>query len=263
MNREIVGGGGAAIYPLIGDILSTAGSSTVTVTGLQTVPIAQVPLDGGEVLVYNETSNNWVPTIPAAGGPTLETDGVANSTQTLLNLQAGANITLTEAAGTVTINAPTPVGASTIITNFQPGSVFTGTGAAQNILTFNIAASTIPVGKGVEFLFACEGSTGAFGSNLWQVTIGGIGPLGWNAVSNTSGYALGGFQIVNNNGSSTANSIVLLPLYQNTLAAGSQMTAGPLQTSTLTTTSSISVALIWTGPATITTQIIQAYLKFI
>lgn len=264
MNREIVGGGGAAIYPLIGDVQSTAGSSTVTVTGLQTVPIAQVPLDGGEVLVYNDSSNNWVPTIPAAGGPVLETDGVANSTQTLLNLQAGTNITLTETAGTVTIDAPTPTGASTIITNFQPRTAITGNAAFQNVVAFTMAANTVPVGKGVEFFFACQGTTGVFGTNLWQVTVGGV-TLGWNGLTNTTGYAQGGFRLVNDPSSSTSNSLILLPLQVNTSAGGinGQWSAGPLQATTFTTTGTISVTLQWNGPNTITTQVIQAYLKFI
>jgi hypothetical protein len=262
MNREVVGGGGASIYPLIGDISSSAGSPTVSVTGLVGIPLVFSALDNGDFLVYDETVNNWVNetvTIPPA--IELQTNGTDNSSQTLLNLAEGTNITLTESGGTVTINAPTPTGASTIITNFQPGSVLTGTGSVQTVISFTIAASTIPIGKGVEFVFNCEGSTGAFGSNLWNLVIGGIS-LGWGAVTSTAGYASGGFRIVNDNGSTTSNSIVLLPLIQNTIS-GTELTAGSLQTSTLATASSISVTLTWNGPNTITTQVIQAYLKFI
>jgi len=262
MNREIVGGGGAAIYPLQGDVASTAGSSTVTVQGIQGVPVDVSFPTGGEVLTYDATEGTLSLAAPAAGGPTLETNGTLNSTQTLLNLQEGTNITLTESGGTVTINAPTPTGASTIITNFQPGSVFTGTGAVQNIIGFTIAANTVPVGKGLEFAFTADGSTGAFGTNLWNLVINGSINLGWNGITGTSGYASGGFRIVNNNGSTSVNSLVSLPLFQNTVSGGIVI-PGPAQTSTIATTSAITVTLTWNGPNTITTQIIQAYLRFI
>ena len=41
-------------------------------------------------------------------GPTFQTDGTINSTQTLLNLAAGSGITLNESGGTVTIEAQAP-----------------------------------------------------------------------------------------------------------------------------------------------------------
>jgi hypothetical protein len=104
MNREIVGGGGATIYPLQGDVASTAGSSTVQVQGIQGIPVdASFPV-GGEVITYDATDGTFVlaaPTNPL----TLETNGTPNSTQTLLNLAAGTDITMTESGGTVTVNS--------------------------------------------------------------------------------------------------------------------------------------------------------------
>jgi hypothetical protein len=262
MNREITGGGGATIYPLVGDVTSVAGNTTVSVTGIQGIPVPPQFPTGGEVLTYDGPSNTLNLIAPATPATvTLETNGTLNSTQSLLNLQAGTNITMNESGGTVTINAPTPTGASTIITNFQPQSAVTGNGAAQNILAFNIAANTIPPGKGVEFSFACEGSTGVFGTQLWEVIINST-TYGWNGVSSTSGYAFAGFRIVNDNSSTTSNSLVFLPMIQNTVS-GTVITAGPLATTSLTTTSVIPVTLTWNGPNTITTQVVQAYLKFI
>jgi hypothetical protein len=62
MNREIVlAGGGAGIYPLLGDILSTAGNQAVRVTGLQGIPIESGLPSAGAVLVYNQNVNQWQP----------------------------------------------------------------------------------------------------------------------------------------------------------------------------------------------------------
>lgn len=64
MNRECAFPGG--IYPLVGDVQSTAGNQTVTVTGLQNVSIATPFVGGGEVLEYDVNSHTWIPTLRAA-----------------------------------------------------------------------------------------------------------------------------------------------------------------------------------------------------
>lgn len=66
MNREIVGGGGASIYPLAGDVVSTAGNATVIVAGIQGIPVTAAFLAGGEVLEYNPATHNWQPILRAA-----------------------------------------------------------------------------------------------------------------------------------------------------------------------------------------------------
>jgi len=104
MNREIVGGGGASIYPLQGDVESTAGSSTVTVVGLQTIPVAVSFPSGGEVLTYDGPTNTLLLEAPAQQ-VSFETNGTLNSIQDLLNLAAGTNISLSESAGIVTISS--------------------------------------------------------------------------------------------------------------------------------------------------------------
>jgi uncharacterized protein (DUF1684 family) len=61
MNREIFPGG---IYPLEGDVTSQVGANTVTVVGLQTVPVAITPPATGQVLQAN--SGVWTPsTLPS------------------------------------------------------------------------------------------------------------------------------------------------------------------------------------------------------
>lgn len=104
MNREIVGGGGASVYPLTGDVTSTAGNAPVSVTGLRGIPIGPGFPTGGEVLTYDGPTNTLLLETPA---PTLElqTNGVDNSTQTLLNLADSASVTITETAGTITFTA--------------------------------------------------------------------------------------------------------------------------------------------------------------
>lgn len=104
MNREIVGGGGAAVYPLVGDVKSTAGQGPVAVVGIQNIPVVPSFPTGGEVLTYDGTSNTLSLEAPVQQIE-LETNGTPNSTQTLLNIAEGTNITITETAGTVTINS--------------------------------------------------------------------------------------------------------------------------------------------------------------
>lgn len=61
MNREIVQPCGAGIYPLTGDILSTAGNNTIRVIGLQGVPVKSGVNTSGSVLMYNQNTNQWEP----------------------------------------------------------------------------------------------------------------------------------------------------------------------------------------------------------
>lgn len=104
MNREIVGGGGASIYPLQGDIKSTPGSSLVSVTGIQGIPVQQTFPTDKEVLTYDGASNTLILEAPVSQIE-LETNGTPNSTQTLLNIVAGTNMTITESGGAVTFVA--------------------------------------------------------------------------------------------------------------------------------------------------------------
>ena len=81
MNREIVqSGAGAGIYPISGDVISTAGSPKVTVVGIQGISVLSKVLFGGEILQYNGILNQWVPTLIASLNTHAEplTDGNAN-----------------------------------------------------------------------------------------------------------------------------------------------------------------------------------------
>jgi hypothetical protein len=61
MNREIVIPGGAGVYPLTGDVQSTAGSSTVRVVGLQGLPLENIIPNPGAFLVFNQNNAEWEP----------------------------------------------------------------------------------------------------------------------------------------------------------------------------------------------------------
>lgn len=65
MNRELVQPSGAGIYPLTGDVTSTAGSATVRVTGLQGVSLQNAFPVAGAVIQYNVNNNEWEPILNA------------------------------------------------------------------------------------------------------------------------------------------------------------------------------------------------------
>jgi len=80
MNREIVGLA-AGIYPLVGDVSSTAGSPRVTVVGLQTIPVQNAVPSPGAGLEYNANTNEWEPTLRATvqvNGLTVSDDGLVS-----------------------------------------------------------------------------------------------------------------------------------------------------------------------------------------
>lgn len=58
MNREIVPGG---LYPLQGDVQSTAGNNKARVIGIQNIPVSNAVPNDGDVLTYVESLNEYVP----------------------------------------------------------------------------------------------------------------------------------------------------------------------------------------------------------
>lgn len=103
MNREITLGG-ASIYPLTGDVTSTPGSPTVTVTGLQGIPVQQTfPIDD-DFLAYDNTVNKWIPRLiipddlPLA---TASTPGIVQPDDATITISGGI-ISAVGSGGTVT-----------------------------------------------------------------------------------------------------------------------------------------------------------------
>lgn len=89
------------------------------------------------------------------GGAELETNGTPNSTQTLLNLSAGSNVTLTEVAGTVTVAASGTFSGS--------AAHFVGTGSSPTIAPGPDAG----VGAAASMISGAKDASGSF-----QVTMG-------------------------------------------------------------------------------------------
>lgn len=91
MNREVTLGG-ASIYPLTGDVASSAGSPTITVTGLQGIQVEQTfPVDE-DFLVYDNTVNKWVPRLIIPGDvplATATTPGIVQPDDTTITISAG------------------------------------------------------------------------------------------------------------------------------------------------------------------------------
>jgi hypothetical protein len=84
VNREIVMPGGAGLYPLQGDVTSTAGTNRATVTGLQSIPILASTPSPANNLQYNANTNQWTPTAIAC----IAVDGVVVSYDYMIAVNA-------------------------------------------------------------------------------------------------------------------------------------------------------------------------------
>lgn len=169
MNREIVGGGGATIYPLVGDVTSTAGNNTVSVTGIQGIPVLPSFPNGGEVLTYDNTLGGLSLETPVQQ-VILETNGTPNSVQDVLNLQEGSNVTISESAGTVTISATSGT-ALTLETNGTTNSTQTLLNIQEGTnVTITEALGTVTInaggGGGFTSKFVATGSARSFGPSF-------------------------------------------------------------------------------------------------
>lgn len=82
MNRECAMPGGAGIYPLAGDVKSSAGSSSVTVTGLQTIPVSSTFPVAGASLEYSLANSNWAPALRQS----IQVNGVSCSDDYIISI---------------------------------------------------------------------------------------------------------------------------------------------------------------------------------
>jgi hypothetical protein len=90
MNREVVIPGGAGIYPLQGDVASSAGNSTVKVTGFQGVALDNLTLTGGMTHQYNPSTGTWQPMLVA----TIQVNGITVSTDPWVSVNKTKPITV-------------------------------------------------------------------------------------------------------------------------------------------------------------------------
>lgn len=58
-----------SIYPIDGDVESQVGNPNVMVTGIQGTPVAALIPTDGEILIYNQATNQYIPGDPIVSGP--------------------------------------------------------------------------------------------------------------------------------------------------------------------------------------------------
>ena len=170
MNREIFP---ASLFPLRGDVSAEAGATTATVVGIQTVPVDMpiyptddmyvatyiaaddriewrlgfsptlVSLIPGDILVWNGTE--WINAALPEGGIFLENNGVPNGSQIVLDLLAGAGISITDnGVGGITISATG--GGSGTVTLVSTGTGLTG-GPITTSGTVSLANTAVTPGS--------------------------------------------------------------------------------------------------------------------
>jgi hypothetical protein len=88
MNRELVIPGGAGLYPLAGDVTSSAGNPLARVIGIQGIPvIAGIPGSGAS-FQFNQNLVEWQPTLIAQ----VQINGITVSDDPLVSVNAGKPI---------------------------------------------------------------------------------------------------------------------------------------------------------------------------
>lgn len=124
---------------------------------------------GGHMAVY-DASGNIVDGGAAPSAITLKTNGTNNSSQTLLNLAAGSNITLAESGGTVTITS-------------------SGGGGGGGVTAPTIRGTAIQASSAGSYTVSWPSATVAgdlaviFGGHGWNL----IAPTGWTSLDNSTG----------------------------------------------------------------------------
>ena len=150
-------------------ILSNTGESlsiTTQATGNGgDAPISTAPTTG---LTLPKSAAGGTGTSTSTSAITLKTNGTANSTQLVLNLAAGSNVSLAESAGSVTITVTIPNLDASKITTGQialarggTAADLSATGGTSQVLKQASAGAAITVGQ----LAASDLSNGTTGSN--------------------------------------------------------------------------------------------------
>jgi hypothetical protein len=90
----------ASQSPLKGDVSGAAGATTVTVTGLQTIPVQAGLPANGNVLTYNSTLNTWYPAGGSSGNQSILINGNGYSD----DYDIGVNLVLGKSSSPTLVN---------------------------------------------------------------------------------------------------------------------------------------------------------------
>ena len=95
----------SSTYPLSGDVVSTAGNPTVTVTGIQNIPFSPTAPQDGQVPVFESSVNEWVPssTTSTQANKSIQMNGivVSDDYEISFNLPLGPASTPVEINGSL------------------------------------------------------------------------------------------------------------------------------------------------------------------
>lgn len=58
-----------SVFPLTGDVTSNTGNNTVTVEGIQTTPVSPQQPTNGQLLIFDQPTQQYVPGDPIVSGP--------------------------------------------------------------------------------------------------------------------------------------------------------------------------------------------------
>ena len=165
---------------------------TISVDVATTSAVGVVKPDGTTITI---APNGTISASPSGGGPTLETNGVANTLQSLLNLIAGANVTLTaDGAGGVTIAAT--VNAPDTGAAINNGGAQSLANSTTTVLSFPTVIRddggftgtpnqlTVPAGKSGWYVITAGVQFGNWASSLKGVNllVNGVLPFGGGAL---------------------------------------------------------------------------------
>lgn len=118
-------------------------------------------------IVNIEAGNGITITNPSAGdiliaGPLLKHNGTSNSTQTLLNIAAGTNVSVSEVGGTLTINCTSGAGGVALQTNGSPNSTQALLDLQQGTgVTISESGGVVTISAGASISLSTNGTSNA------------------------------------------------------------------------------------------------------